>query len=208
MTGIGTVSAGSSPKRQAPQEYDMDRNRRQFLGALTAVVTGTVAGCSGGDSGESSPTETATATQAPTRTATGTPTDSVTSPAETATRTETSTETATPTATATETPTPTETPVDGDQEVAVAPGSFSFDPETFEVPVGSTVLWVWEAGGHNVKPTATPSGSDWSGTPGDDGKTYSSGYEYAYTFEVPGEYEYHCVPHQSVGMTGSFTVTE
>ncbi|MDQ2071115.1 plastocyanin/azurin family copper-binding protein [Haloarcula sp. NS06] len=184
----------------------MDRNRRQFLGALTAVVTGTVAGCSDGDSGESSPKETATAMQTPTRTATATPTDSVTTATETATppETPTPTETATPT----ETPTPTGTPVEADQQVAVGPESLSFDPETFEVSVGSTVLWVWEAGGHNVKPTATPSGSNWSGTPGDNGKTYSSGYEYAYTFEVPGEYEYHCVPHQSVGMTGSFTVTE
>ncbi|KAA9399026.1 halocyanin [Haloarcula sp. CBA1130] len=178
----------------------MDRNRRQFLGTLTAAVTGVVAGCSGGDSGGSTQTETATTTRAPTRTATATPTDSVTAPAETATPTETPTPTATPT--------PTGTPVDADQQVAVAPGSFSFEPESFEVPVRSTVLWVWEAGGHNVKPTATPEDSDWSGTPGDEGTTYSSGYEYAYTFEAVGEYEYHCVPHQSVGMTGSFTVTE
>ncbi|NHN63917.1 halocyanin [Haloarcula sp. JP-Z28] len=184
----------------------MDRNRRQFLGALTAVVTGTIAGCSGGDSGESSPTATATATQVSARTATATPTDSVTTSTETATPTETPTPTET--ATSTETPASTGTSVDAEQEVAVAPGSFSFAPETFEVPAGSTVLWVWEAGGHNVKSTATPEGSDWTGTPGDDGKTYSSGYEYAYTFEVPGEYEYHCVPHQSIGMTGSFTVTE
>lgn len=162
-----------------------------------AAITGTVAGCSGGDGDASSPTETATASQTPTQTATPTPT-----PTETATPTPTPTETATPT----ETPTPTATPVDADQEVAVAPGSFSFDPESFEIPVGSTVLWVWEAGGHNVKPTATPSGSDWSGTPGDG--TYSSDYQYAYTFEVPGEYEYHCVPHQSLDMVGSFTVTE
>ncbi|KOX94666.1 plastocyanin/azurin family copper-binding protein [Haloarcula rubripromontorii] len=180
----------------------MDQNRRQFLGALTAVVTGTIAGCSGGDSEDPSPTETATATQVPTRTATATSADSVTTPTETATPTDTLTETETPTAT----PTPTETPVDADQEVAVAPGDFVFDPETFEIPVGSTVLWVWEGGGHNVKPTATPEDSDWSGTPGDG--TYSSGYQYAHTFAVPGEYEYHCVPHQSLGMTGSFTVTE
>ncbi|MGB9954513.1 plastocyanin/azurin family copper-binding protein [Haloarcula marismortui] len=177
----------------------MDQSRRQFLGAVTAVVTGTIAGCSGGDSGEPSPTETATATQVPTRTAT-TSADSVTTPTETATPTETQTET--PTAT------PTETPIDADQEVAVAPGDFVFEPVSFEVPVGSTVLWMWEGSGHNVKPTATPEESDWSGTPGDDGKTYSSGYEYAYTFAVPGEYEYHCVPHQSIGMTGSFTITE
>jgi plastocyanin len=125
---------------------------------------------------------------------------------QTPTETATPTETPTPTVTATETPAPTGTPGGADREVAVAPGSFRFDPETFEVPVGSTVLWVWEADDHNVKPTATPADSDWSGTPGDG--TYPSGHQYAYTFEVPGEYEYHCVPHQGLGMTGSFTVTE
>jgi len=175
----------------------MDRNRRRFLGGLTAAVVGAVAGCSG--DGDRTPSPTATATEAPARTETAT---------ETATPTATATPTETPTTTPTETPTPTGTPVDADQEIAVAPGSFRFDPETFEIPAGSTVLWVWEAGGHNVKPAATPADSDWSGTPGDDGTTYSSGYEYAYTFTVPGEYEYHCVPHQSIGMTGSFTVTE
>ena len=175
----------------------MDRNRRQFLGGLTAAVVGAVAGCSGDGGGTPSPT-TQTSTRAATPTETPTPT-------ETATPTETPT--ATPTETPTATPTETATPVDADQVVAVAPGDFVFDPETFEVPVGSTVLWVWEGGGHNVKPTATPEASDWSGTPGD-GTTYSSGYEYAHTFAVPGEYEYHCVPHQSLGMTGSFTVTE
>jgi len=181
----------------------MSRNRRRFLSVLTAAVTGTVAGCSGDGGDASSPTDTATATQTPTQTATATPTPT---PTETATPTPTETATPTETPTPTATPTPTRTPVDADQEVAVAPGSFSFEPESFEIPVGSTVLWVWEAGGHNVKPTATPSDSDWSGTPGDG--TYSSGHQYAYTFEVPGEYKYHCVPHQSVGMTGSFTVTE
>ena len=68
--------------------------------------------------------------------------------------------------------------------------------------------WVWEAGSHTVNSTATPEGSNWSETPGDDGTTYSSGYEYAYTLEVPGEYESHCVPQQGIGMTGSSTVTE
>ncbi|WP_336337623.1 plastocyanin/azurin family copper-binding protein [Haloarcula brevis] len=176
----------------------MDRTRRQFLGGLTAAVVGAVAGCSSDGGGTSSPTtqtSTATETTAATETAepTGTPTPTAT-PTETATQTPTATET------------PTATPVDADRVVAVAPGDFVFDPETFDVPVGGTVLWVWEGGGHNVKPTATPADSDWSGTPGDG--TYSSGYEYAHTFAAPGEYEYHCVPHQSLGMTGSFTVTE
>lgn len=191
----------------------MDRSRRQLLRVLTAAATGAVAGCSGDDGGVASPTQTevdtATQTASPTETPTETATPTETS-TETATPTETPTETATPTETLTETatPTPTGTPVDPDQEVAVAPGDFVFEPETFEIQVGSTVLWVWEAGGHNVKPSATPDGSDWTGTPGDEGKTYSGGYEYAHTFDVPGEYAYHCVPHQSLGMTGSFTVTE
>lgn len=180
----------------------MKRTRRQLLGVLGAAVAGSTAGCTdtGGDG--TTPTETATPTDAGTepRAVTDTPTET------TDTRTATDTPTATPTETPTPTPTPTATPVDADQEVAVAPGDFAFDPETFEVPVGSTVLWVWKSGGHNVKPTATPEGSDWTGTPGDG--TYPGGYEYAATFDVAGEYEYHCVPHQSLGMTGSFTVTE
>jgi plastocyanin len=179
----------------------MERTRRRFLAAVAAGVTGSLAGCGGDGSGTDTPTDTATAT--PTETATATPT-----PTATATATPTETATATPT---TATATPTATPAsDPDQVVAVAPGDFVFDPETFEVPVGGTVQWQWEGGGHNVRPEsgAIPGESDWSGTPGGDGTVYSSGYVYDYTFEVPGEYSYYCSPHQSLGMVGSFTVTE
>ncbi|WP_424002567.1 plastocyanin/azurin family copper-binding protein [Haloarcula salina] len=171
----------------------MERTRRELLGVLGAAVVGSTAGCSGDGGDGATPTGTASPTDADTEPPTATDT-----PTETATATDTPTETATPT--------PTSTPVDAAQEVAVGPGDFRFDPETFEVPVGSTVRWVWKSGGHNVKPTATPDGSDWAGTPGDD--TYPGGHEYIETFEVAGEYEYHCVPHQKAGMTGSFTVTE
>lgn len=88
--------------------------------------------------------------------------------------------------------------------MAVGPGSrLVFDPETFEIDTGETVRWEWESPGHNVSPERQPSEADW---PGDDESTYGSGRTYAYTFTVPGRYEYHCDPHQSVGMTGSFTV--
>jgi plastocyanin len=32
--------------------------------------------------------------------------------------------------------------------------------------------------------------------------------EYRHTFEVPGEYDYYCIPHEPSGMVGSVTVVE
>jgi len=113
------------------------------------------------------------------------------------------------TPTETPSPTPTETPASATQVVEVGAGDgFRFAPESFEIAVGETVRWVWEVGGHNVTPDETPGGADWSGTPGGDSETYDAGHEYAHTFEAAGEYTYYCAPHRSVGMTGSFTVTE
>lgn len=85
-------------------------------------------------------------------------------------------------------------------------GSLSFEPESFQIAVGDTVLWTWDAGGHNVKASTTPEGSDWSGTPGGEFDTFGSGHTYRYRFDVAGTYEYYCAPHRSAGMTGSFTV--
>ncbi|MBX0324063.1 halocyanin [Halomicroarcula sp. F13] len=172
----------------------MTESRRRFLAALAAGVTGALAGC-GGDGGGETPQQTATETT----TATDTPTPS---PTDTSTPTETATPTDSPTATG------TATPADAAQRVLVGPGDFVFDPETFAVPVGSTVRWEWRSSNHNVKPATTPSGSDWTGTPGDGGRTFEKGHTYTYTFETAGEYEYYCAPHRSVGMTGSFAVTE
>ncbi|MFB6192107.1 MAG: plastocyanin/azurin family copper-binding protein [Haloarculaceae archaeon] len=94
------------------------------------------------------------------------------------------------------------------QVVAVGPeGSLRFDPERFEITVGDTVKWVWESGGHNVSPTPgeQPAASDWAG---DDADTYDEGHTHAHTFTAAGGYDYHCDPHRSLGMTGSFTVAE
>ncbi|MFC7176916.1 plastocyanin/azurin family copper-binding protein [Halosegnis marinus] len=115
--------------------------------------------------------------------------------------------TATETATETETPTATEEPTatpEADLVVTVAPdGALRFDPAEFTVSAGETVRWEWDGAGHNVSPERQPSGASW---PGRDETTYGSGTTHSYTFEVPGEYAYHCDPHRSVGMTGSFTV--
>lgn len=158
-----------------------------------------------------SPTETRTetATDTPARTTDGTPTETETeTPTETEMATETATETATdtPDATPTETPTPTSTPTT-DQTVAVGPnGTLTFQPAEFTIQAGDTVLWEWESSGHNVKPSSTPDGSDWEGTPGGESKTYDEGYTYRYTFDVTGSYDYYCNPHRQAGMTGSFDV--
>jgi plastocyanin len=89
-----------------------------------------------------------------------------------------------------------------------ADGAFRFSPGEFEIAAGETVAWVWRAGGHNVKADSTPGDADWSGTPGGEFDTFDEGYVYTHTFDVAGEYDYYCGPHESAGMTGSFTVTD
>lgn len=183
-------------------------HRRTLLGRALAAATVGLAGCTGGDGGTD--TSTGTPTDATgmgdggtdTATPTGEPTDAQSPTAE-------STDTPSPTAESTDTPASTATTTaTADQEVVVGPGgALRFDPETFTVSAGDTVLWVWDSSGHNVSPDdgGQPDGADW---PGEDDATYGADHEYAYTFEVPGEYGYHCDPHRTAGMTGSFTVEE
>lgn len=179
--------------------------RRTLLAAVGTTVATGLAGCGGGSpdgSGETdNPPETTAATDTATPTGTGTAT---------------STDTPTPTDTATTAEPPFETPGGTDtatndvaQTVAVGPEfEFRFDPQSFEVPAGGTVRWVWESSGHNVVAASTPEGSDWSGTPDGTDRTFDEGYAYEYAFEVTGTYEYYCNPHRGNGMTGSFTVVE
>lgn len=82
------------------------------------------------------------------------------------------------------------------------------DADAVAVSTGDTVVWVWHGSGHNVRATARPRGSTFTGTPGDKGTTYDEGYEFAHTFEVAGEYEYHCYPYRNLGMQGTVTVSE
>lgn len=186
-------------------------NRRHLLRLSGAALASAVAGCGQGeetdqpaDGGDATPTASPTETPAD---GTETPTASPTvDPTATAEPTPTPTATAEPTPTAT--PTPSPTPRDVAQVVTVGDSALAFAPDSFEISVGETVVWVWHSSGHNVRPESTPSGSDFSGTPGGDGELYDDGHEFSFTFETPGEYEYYCNPHRSAGMTGSFTVTE
>lgn len=203
----------------------MRYTRRRFLAATALGVPG-LAGCAGQEGTPTpSPTDDGQLTATPSPSGTSTSTEETGRPTateqpSTATATETGaaeptrTEGETPTGTGTDspaetdsdTPTATATPPEG-QTVVVGPdGTPRFDPETFTISAGATVRWEWEDDGHNVRPSTTPEDSAWSGTPGGDGTTYDEGYAYEYTFDVPGEYEYYCAPHRSLGMTGSFTV--
>jgi len=192
-------------------------NRRHLLQLSAGALASAVAGCGQGadtdqpaDGGDATPTASPTETPAdggetPTASPTAEPT-STAEPTPTATPDPDATPTQTPTPTAT--PTPSPTPRDVAQVVKVGDSALSFAPDAFEISTGETVVWVWHSSGHNVRPESTPSGSDFSGTPGGDGELYDEGHEFSFTFETPGEYEYYCNPHRSAGMTGSFTVTE
>ena len=165
-------------------------DRRRYLRSVAAAGTVVaVAGCSddsGNGDGMGNGEDTST------------PTDAGDTP--------TGGEDASPTATADaggETATP---PPDPDQRVAVGEG-LNFDPDSFEISVGETVLWEWVGNGHNISydDGDVPAGTAWDG---DDEDFYAEGHVHFFTFETPGEYDYYCQPHQSSGMTGSFTVTE
>jgi hypothetical protein len=67
---------------------------------------------------------------------------------------------------------------------------------------------VWESDNHNIVVDSQPEGAGWEGTEGDASALYNDGYEYSYTFETMGTYEYYCAPHQTSGMVGSITVNE
>lgn len=177
-------------------------DRRSLLSRGLPLLAVGLAGCTG-DGGDDAATA---GSQSPTDSPTRNPTDTATGTDSPTAADGTATTSGTESPTATDSTTPEPTPADADQTVVVGPDSRNrFEPETFEVSSGATVLWVWDSAGHNVSPGSQPSGADW---PGEDDTTYGSDKTYAYTFEVAGTYEYHCDPHQSIGMVGSFTVTE
>jgi hypothetical protein len=76
-----------------------------------------------------------------------------------------------------------------------------FDPANITVEPGTTVTWVQS--GNNPHTTTSYDGLWDSGMiEGGSGGTFS------FTFEEPGTYDYFCIPHESLGMIGSVTVTD
>jgi plastocyanin len=87
-------------------------------------------------------------------------------------------------------------------------------PEKLTIPVGTTVEWQNTAKTlHDVTTDAdsVQKPSDVSLPPG--AQSFDSGFmqpgtNWSYTFTVPGEYKYTCIPHEKDGMIGYVDVTK
>jgi plastocyanin len=78
---------------------------------------------------------------------------------------------------------------------------FEFDPASITVNVGDTVLWLWNNGFHTTTSTTIPSGATSWNQPID-----QSHLMFSYVPAVAGSYDYICIYHSSMGMTGHITV--
>jgi len=83
-------------------------------------------------------------------------------------------------------------------------GSNEFDPDEVTVSTETTVTWEWTSPSHNIAVDSQPEGADWEGHT----DIEDEGFTYEHTFSVPGQYDYHCDPHQSLGMTGTVHVED
>ena len=77
----------------------------------------------------------------------------------------------------------------------------SFTPSTVTIPVGGTVRWVVNGGTHTVTPDTPGQPGAWTGT-----GLLTGGDQFEHTFGTAGDFDYHCIPHESLGMTGTITV--
>ena len=97
------------------------------------------------------------------------------------------------------------------------PPSLNFDPATLSIHVGDTVMWVWVTPGHSVV-SGTATSNPPAETP--DGKFCSpnntncaspplgnTGDTYQHTFNTAGSFPYYCMPHGTLGMTGTIQVS-
>lgn len=86
----------------------------------------------------------------------------------------------------------------------ISMGNNYFDPVGLAIEPGTTVRFGIDNGSHSATAyeDRIPSGT----APFDSG-TISQG-EFEYTFDTPGTYDYYCIPHKSMGMTGRIVVGE
>ena len=73
-----------------------------------------------------------------------------------------------------------------------------FSPSTVTIQRGQTVRWIADVGaGHTVTPDNAAQVGAWAST-----SIGSAGDQFEFTFNTAGDFNYHCIPHQSIGMTG------
>jgi plastocyanin len=75
----------------------------------------------------------------------------------------------------------------------------AFNPSTKTVSVGTTITWTNSSGVVHTVTSNSPSTELNSGD-------ISGGGSYSHTLNTPGTFNYHCVNHQAMGMTGTITV--
>ena len=96
--------------------------------------------------------------------------------------------------------------------------SNEFQPATIAVARGTTVTWINSGQApHTVtgdpskaaKPTdaVLPSGAPAWDSGQLNGGLLTGGQSFSYTFDMPGDYTYFCIPHESLGMVAHITVT-
>lgn len=105
-----------------------------------------------------------------------------------------------------------------DADVIAGPDSRNvFDPGELTVKVGESVTWGFASAGHNVSCRADdsdevrlPDDADAFASYGPDeppeGSLVPRGQTYEHTFEVAGQYDYVCIPHESLDMMGTVHV--
>jgi plastocyanin len=82
----------------------------------------------------------------------------------------------------------------------VSASGTSFAPEDITVTPGFTVRWVNTGGDHTVTPDAGSPAGSWNSA------ILPASASFEHTFASEGTYNYHCIPHQTLGMTGKVVV--
>ena len=87
-----------------------------------------------------------------------------------------------------------------------------FDPLGLRIAPGTTVRWVLEANVHSATAYHPDNGS-WApripagAEPWDSGMLTEPGQTFEQRLDVPGVYDYYCIPHEMAGMIGRIVVT-
>ena len=74
-------------------------------------------------------------------------------------------------------------------------GNNAYSPVAIQVETGTTVVWEWIRGSHNVVDTDDTFRSD-----------IGTGLTFEHTFQETGTYTYYCSPHKRYGMMGAVVV--
>jgi len=86
--------------------------------------------------------------------------------------------------------------------ITVQVANFQFTPKRVNALVGDVIKWVWVNGSHTTTSTKVPAGAlTWSSPINTNKRSFQ------YTVRKGGRYTYHCIPHQSLGMTGVIVVS-